>query len=99
MDRNMDQQKGSFQNKPNVDQKIDQAANLGAGITENLSQKAAPAINYLRDQLPNLKNRTQDYLDSAGTFVRQYPVYSVVGAVAIGFIVGSAIARPSVKSI
>lgn len=87
-----------FQNK----QQSDDTSSIqkgAANLRETIADKAGPAMDYLRDNFSNVGGRTQDILQSTEKLIRQYPVYSMVGAVAVGIILGAAITKPAVKEI
>lgn len=104
---NANANKDSFKNTPHVNAKADTKAdaNVSGGAMDKISDvrntiadKAAPAMDYMRSNFSNISDKSQDYIQNAGSLIRQYPFYSLLGAVALGAVVGMAIARPSMKN-
>jgi ElaB/YqjD/DUF883 family membrane-anchored ribosome-binding protein len=54
---------------------------------------ANPTVEYIKSNLSALSSKTKHYAEDAGSFVRRYPVYSVLGAAALGTLLGMAISR------
>ena len=57
--------------------------------------KAAPAMDYLKDNFSAVRDTTQPYLQDAEAMIKRHPFYALAGAVAVGAIIGAVIARPS----
>jgi len=60
-----------------------------------IMDKAAPAMDYLKDNFEAVRDTTAPYLQDAEAMVKRHPFYALVGAVAVGAIFGAMIARPS----
>lgn len=86
-------------NKP-MDNKMD--SKMGSTVKNKVSDAkgmASDMVNKLADKLPEnfdeqfdmVKKNAQVALNRTETLVRQYPFYSILGAAAVGAIVGSLI--------
>lgn len=97
--------KDSFKNTPHVDganttsktassASVDRSSMVN-NVREKIADQAGPAIDSIRSQFSRIQESGRPYLENAGSYVRRYPMYSLLGAAAAGALIGMAIARPS----
>lgn len=68
-------------------------------VKNRIVNQAGPAVDYLKNNFSGVGTKAQGYTQNVGSMVRQYPFYSLLGAVAIGAFIGMAIAKPSSDNI
>jgi len=68
-------------------------------FTENLSNKLSDGLKEAFEKMEHnedvqaMKESAKEVADVATDFIRKYPIQSVLGAVAIGFVLGSVMNR------
>jgi ElaB/YqjD/DUF883 family membrane-anchored ribosome-binding protein len=70
-----------------------QAANMASEARGALMDKAAPAMDYLKENFEAVRNQTEPYLTDARATIKRFPFYTVAGAVAVGTLFGILIGR------
>jgi ElaB/YqjD/DUF883 family membrane-anchored ribosome-binding protein len=90
--------KSEFQKNPIPEEKAS-FPKESVSLKATISDKASPALDYLRDHFPNVGGRTQDILQSTGLLIKQHPFYSIAGAVVVGMVLGAAMVKPTTRKI
>ena len=99
---NANANKDSFKNTPHVNAKADTKAdaNVSGGAMDKISDvrstiadKAAPAMDYLKNNFSTVRDSSQVYIDDAEALIKRHPFYTVLGAAAIGAVVGMFMSR------
>lgn len=80
-------------------QAVDQAAGKAAPAIEraqtaahrtidSVASKATPAADWAAENSRRLVSRSTEIVDTCGNYVRERPVTSIAGALAIGYLIG-----------
>jgi ElaB/YqjD/DUF883 family membrane-anchored ribosome-binding protein len=92
----------SFKNTPtarNAANAASSAANTASNVASDaknaIMDKAAPAMDYLKENFSAVRDTTQPYIQDAEALIKRHPFYALAGAVAVGAVFGAIIARPS----
>jgi ElaB/YqjD/DUF883 family membrane-anchored ribosome-binding protein len=74
---------------------IKEAADKAKEFSEELKEKARIFLQDFdaEEQMENMKDSVADLADTTAKFVRKYPIQSVLGAAAIGFVVSGLLRR------
>ncbi len=86
----------------NTDTLKSAASNVRSQANEakrELVDRATPAMDYFRENFEAARDTAAPYIKDAEAMVKRHPFYSLVGAVAIGAIVGAVLARPASRRI
>jgi ElaB/YqjD/DUF883 family membrane-anchored ribosome-binding protein len=107
-DKSLQSDKSGFENKP-FEQKLDSSASdissSAQGMMSGAKQKVSDFAKGIQDRIPdnwnvdNVKQSVQPALTSTESMIRQYPWYSLLGAVAVGAILGAMLAPKGSKSV
>ncbi len=62
-------------------------------MEKNITKNGADTVNSLRHRLDHLRASTDRAYHVSEDFIRRYPLYSVLGAIALGAVIGSAFRR------
>lgn len=71
----------------------DKARQVAHNVSENVSEKLDKSQARIEDIYNTARDRAEDYYDTSIDFVKKYPVSTVAGAAAIGFIAGMLLRR------
>ena len=82
----------NFQNTPHV------RSGAMSDAKSAIADKAAPAMDFLKDNFRTVQDTTAPYLENAESFIKRYPFYTIAGAAAVGALIGMALSRPSSRA-
>ena len=88
--------KESFKNAPNMKSGI--AASVGSSVEDmkdSVVEKAGPAVDYIKDNFRMVQETTRPYIDDAEALIKKHPFYAILGAAAVGTMVGMILSRPA----
>lgn len=71
----------------------DKARQVAHNVSDKVSEKVDKSQARIEDIYSTARDRAEDYLDTSVDFVKKYPVSTVAGAAAIGFIAGMLLRR------
>jgi len=80
----------SLNNASGISSSVSSAIGTARGA---IADKAAPAMDYLKNNFSSVRDSSQVYLDDAEALIKRYPIYTVLGAAAIGAVVGMLMSR------
>ncbi len=63
------------------------SSDFSDSITESLKEALSKWANH--EDVSAMKESAKEVADTAAEFVRKYPIQSLIGAVAIGYVLGS----------
>ncbi|MEZ0392086.1 MAG: hypothetical protein ACAH59_07730 [Pseudobdellovibrionaceae bacterium] len=64
-------------------------------VKSKIADQAGPAVEKFQTTFRDVQETAQPYLENAQSYFRRYPLYSVLGAAAIGAVIGMIVARPT----
>jgi ElaB/YqjD/DUF883 family membrane-anchored ribosome-binding protein len=71
----------------------DKARQVAHNVADTVSEKVDKSQARIEDIYNAARERAEDYFDNSVDFVKKYPVSTVAGAAAIGFIAGMLLRR------
>jgi ElaB/YqjD/DUF883 family membrane-anchored ribosome-binding protein len=60
-----------------------------------IMDKTGPAMDYVKENFNAARETAEPYIQDAEALIKRHPFYSLMGAVAVGAVLGAVIARPS----
>ena len=67
---------------------IDRAASAAHRTIDKAAQAAVPAAEWMSSSKKQITSKSSEVADACGTYVREHPIMSIAGALAIGYAAG-----------